>query len=127
MTNAFGFDAFKGILERRIDQLPDHRKPGRSLPPGLFPTLSMSVALTPPALGLPTAVLADFGLVCQSSLQMATTFGRITLGPGAFDENPARLSITGVGHGTLSALRTDGNRILVDIHADAECARLGHG
>ena len=28
MTNALGFDALKGILERRLDQLPDHRKPG---------------------------------------------------------------------------------------------------
>jgi hypothetical protein len=28
MTNAFVFDTLKGILERRIDQLPDHRKPG---------------------------------------------------------------------------------------------------
>ena len=28
MPNAFGFDALKGILARRIDQLPDYRKPG---------------------------------------------------------------------------------------------------
>ena len=28
MTNALGFDALKGILHRRIHQLPDHRKPG---------------------------------------------------------------------------------------------------
>jgi hypothetical protein len=28
MTNALDFDALKGILERRIDQLPDHRQPG---------------------------------------------------------------------------------------------------
>ena len=28
MTNALGFDALKGILHRRINQLPDHRKPG---------------------------------------------------------------------------------------------------
>ena len=30
MTNALGFAALKGILERRLDQLPDHRKPGRN-------------------------------------------------------------------------------------------------
>jgi len=28
MTNARGFDALKGILHRRINHLPDHRKPG---------------------------------------------------------------------------------------------------
>ncbi len=28
MTNPLGFDALKGILQRRIDQLPDHRKKG---------------------------------------------------------------------------------------------------
>ena len=28
MTNLLGFEALKGILHRRIDQLPDHRKPG---------------------------------------------------------------------------------------------------
>jgi len=28
MTNALGFDALKGILHRRINQLPEHRKPG---------------------------------------------------------------------------------------------------
>jgi hypothetical protein len=28
MTNALGFDALTGILHRRIDQLPDQRKPG---------------------------------------------------------------------------------------------------
>jgi len=28
MTNALGFDALQGILHRRINQLPDHRKPG---------------------------------------------------------------------------------------------------
>jgi hypothetical protein len=27
MTNALDFDALKGILQRRINQLPDHRKP----------------------------------------------------------------------------------------------------
>jgi hypothetical protein len=30
MTNALGFDALKGILGRRLDPLPDHRKPGRN-------------------------------------------------------------------------------------------------
>src|SRR5438093_13548110 len=28
MTNPLGFDALKGILQGRIDQLPDHRKKG---------------------------------------------------------------------------------------------------
>lgn len=28
MTNALDFDALKGILHRRVDQLPDHRKEG---------------------------------------------------------------------------------------------------
>jgi hypothetical protein len=28
MTNALDFDALKGILHRRVEQLPDHRKPG---------------------------------------------------------------------------------------------------
>src|SRR5437660_6363951 len=28
MTNPLGFDALKGILQGRIDQLPDHRKAG---------------------------------------------------------------------------------------------------
>lgn len=28
MTHSLDFDALKGILEQRIDQLPDHRKPG---------------------------------------------------------------------------------------------------
>ena len=67
------------------------------MPPGL-------VAPTEPDLGLPSDVLDDFGLVFQAQLQVPTDFGRIPVGPGAFDQSPSRMGVTRFGHRTLPAM-----------------------
>jgi hypothetical protein len=69
------------------------------LPPGH----ESSEALTKPELGLPADVLDGFGLGFQSQLEMATDFRRIAVRPGAFDQRPAGMGVTGFGDRPLSA------------------------
>src|SRR5262245_3991274 len=62
------------------------------------------VAPTEPALGLPTDVRDDFGLVFQAQWQRPTDLGRIPVGPGTFDQSPSRLGVTRFGHRPRPAL-----------------------
>ena len=66
-----------------------------------------SGALTPPDLGLPADVLDDLGWCFQSPWQMSADLGGIAVGPGAFDQSPSGLGVTGFGHGTLLAPLTE--------------------
>jgi len=71
---------------------------------GVLPTChEASIALTKPELGLPTDVLEGFGWGCQAQLSMATDLSRIAVRPGAFDQSPAGMGVTGCGDRTLAA------------------------
>jgi hypothetical protein len=59
--------------------------------------------LTQPALGFPTNVLDDFRVFFQAQLQMSTDLCGIALGPGAFDQSPSGMRVTGLGNRPLPA------------------------
>src|SRR5215510_1164068 len=65
-------------------------------------------AFTQPDLGLPTDVLDHFRLLLESQLAMATDLGGRAVRPGAFDQSPTGMGITGFGHRPLLAPLTRG-------------------
>jgi hypothetical protein len=64
----------------------------------------LSVACTPPDLGLPADVLDHLGWCFQAQLQRSTDIGRIPIGPGPFDQDASGMGVTSFGDGTLPAL-----------------------
>jgi hypothetical protein len=68
----------------------------------------LSVALTPPDLGLPADILDDLGVCFQAPLQMSADLGGIAVRPGAFHQSPAGMGVTGFGKRTLLAPLTRG-------------------
>ena len=63
----------------------------------------LAVAFTQPDLRLPADVLDHLGLLFEPQLYMPTDYGGIAIGPGAFDQSPTGMGITGFGDGTLTA------------------------
>jgi hypothetical protein len=62
----------------------------------------MSIALTPPDLGLPPEVLAAFGLCFESPVHVSADLGGIAGGPGPVDQGASGLGVPRCGHGPLS-------------------------
>ena len=62
-----------------------------------------SVPFAQPDLGFPTAGLDEFGLFFQPQLQMSTDFRWVAIGPGAFHQDPAGMSVPGFGDRPLPA------------------------
>jgi hypothetical protein len=84
-------------------------RPGHGAHVGVLPACDeSSVALTAPDLGLPAEVMAAFGLVFESPLQLSGHLGGVALGPGACDQSPSGLGVAGVGDGPRPALLTGG-------------------
>jgi hypothetical protein len=71
---------------------------------GIFPSgASLSVALAQAYLRLPTAILDRLGYLLQASLQMPTDFGRVAIGPSAFDQGTAGMAVARLGEASLLA------------------------
>ena len=67
-----------------------------------------AIALTPPYLHLPTAVLDRLRQLFQPKWQVAADPGGIPVGPSAFDEDTARMRMAGCGERPLPAALTTG-------------------
>ena len=76
---------------------------------GMFPSgHQVAIALAQPHLRLPTAVLDRLWELLQPELSVATDFGGIPVGPGAFDEGTTRMGMAGVGDPPLTPPLTAG-------------------
>jgi hypothetical protein len=65
---------------------------------GVFPAGHQpAIALAPPYLRLPTAVLDRLRQLFQPKWQVAADLGGISVGPSAFDEDTARMRMAGCG------------------------------
>jgi hypothetical protein len=65
---------------------------------------ALPIAFTEPDLGFPPDVLDDLRLFFASPWEMATDLGGRAIRPGPFDQRPAGMDGTRLGHGTLAAL-----------------------
>src|SRR5262245_961419 len=76
---------------------------------GMFASCAeASRAFTQPDLGLPTDSLDNLRWLLASQLEMAPDLGGRAVRPGAVDQRPAGLGMTGFGHRPLLAPRTRG-------------------
>jgi hypothetical protein len=91
----WAFGCYRHLFGNRPHKASKPTGNGHSDDIGVFAVCSQApVAPTEPDLGLPADILDDFGLFFQARLQMPTDFGRIPVGPGAFDQSPSRLGVT---------------------------------
>jgi hypothetical protein len=67
-----------------------------------------SVSFAQAHLGFPTDVLDGFGVLFESSLQVATDVRGITIRPRAFNQYPTGMSIASFGEGALTTPLTRG-------------------
>ena len=95
----FNVDLF-GDRPDETDPLPRHGHP--HLVGLLASGDELSVAFAQAHLSLPAEVLQPLGLLLQSPLQMAAHFGRIAIGPGAFDPDATGMGSARLGDGDLT-------------------------
>ena len=67
-----------------------------------------AITLAEPDLCLPADVLDGRAEFFESDLQLSADLGRIAIGPGAFDEVSAGMTVAGLGDATLAALCATG-------------------
>src|SRR5205807_8709651 len=71
---------------------------------GVFPAgAQLPIAFAQSNLGLPTHVLDGLRHLLQAQLEMPTDFGRVAIGPGAFDQGPAGMGVPRLGNAALAA------------------------
>ena len=70
---------------------------------GMFPSgAQLPIAFAQPHLGLPTDILDRLGQLLQAQLEMPADFGRVAIGPGAFDQGTAGMGIARLGDAALA-------------------------
>jgi hypothetical protein len=78
-------------------------------PMGVFAACDqLSIAFAQPHLSLPTDSLDGLGQLFEPQLEMPADFGRIPVGPGAFDQGTAGVRVAGLGDRSLAAVVSRG-------------------
>jgi hypothetical protein len=102
----WGDGALFGNGPQAPHELPRHRHHPLG---GVFPPRHQAAgAFAPAHLGCPTDVLDGFGVLCASSLPVATDVRGLPIRPGAFDQHAPGMAMTRCGDGALTTPVTRG-------------------